>query len=561
MQKHKSPPALADPNAVRLDIATYNPVRTKADRRAVKQGFRFDRAKAKRATDFIERYCCQSIGPGAGEPLVLLNWQLEFVWQLFGWTDRAGVRRFKEAYLEIAKKNGKSTLVAAISLYLLVADGEAVPDIHVNAFDRSQAKIIYDEAARMVRASPDLKKRLEPVPSSKRIVYEAKDGVLAAQSCEVPNKDGANCSAVIFDELHRQRTRAMWDIYKYAGISRKQPLRISITTAGTDRRSICYNRHQHALKIASRAIDDDVRFLGFVYGPQDGEVDIDVDDERVWLQANPSMGVTMSMDEFRDALAEAKRSPESLILFKQLRLNIWTQEVRRYIDLDVWEACPPPRSETEIATTADLSFAGLDLSSVRDLTAYVRITGDLQSGFDVHCRFWIPEETAERRSREDNVPYLAWAEQGFVELTPGPRIDYDTVEAYIIADFATCDFASVYSDFYNAQHLGSRLTQKGVPFTYMRQGFLSMNGPTKMLDRMLASGRIRHGGNPVLSWCAANAVAERDKVDNVMLSKSKSTERIDGMIALVEAIAGAMDLFGAEDPHSSALDEGELFFV
>lgn len=544
----------------RLDINTYDPVRTKSDKEAIRQGFRFDRKRAKRATDFIERYCCQSIGPGAGKPLVLLNWQLEFVWQLFGWVDKNGVRRFKEAYLEIAKKNGKSTLVAAISLYLLVADGEAVPDIHVNAFDRTQAKIIFEEAARMIKASPELRKRLESVPSSKRIVYPDKDGVIAAQSAEVPNKDGANASAVIFDELHRQRTRAMWDIYKYAGISRKQPIRISITTAGTDRKSICYNRHSHALKVAAGSVID-VRFLGIVYGPKDGEINPDIDDPKVWLQANPSMGTTMSLEGFRDDLEEAKRTPESLVLFKQLRLNIWTQEVKKFIDLDMWEGCPPPRDEFEVADSGDLSFAGLDLSSVRDLTAYVRITGDLQNGFDVHCKFWIPAEMAERRAREDDAPYLIWAEQGFVELTPGPRVDYDTIEAYISADFELTKFATLYSDFYNAQHMGSRLIAGGVPFSYMRQGFLSMNGPTKMLDRLLATGRLRHGNNPVLTWCASNAAAERDKVDNVMLSKSKSTERIDGMIALVESIAGAMDTYGAEDPTTSAYDDDEVFFV
>lgn len=528
-----------------LTIDNFDPVVTPSDREALRRGYVFDKARADRPVRFIERLIVQSVGPFEGEPLRLLDWQKSALWRSFGWIDpKTGYRRHRELFIEVPKKQGKGEMASALALYMLMADGEAAPKIALAACDRKQAAQTYDAIERMVkrliRRHPDLCKGLDYSDFYKRIRNKENDGIIETNSSDADSPDGGNLSCVITDELHRWTgsRRKAWNVYLGSGAARTQPLKIIISTSGDDRQSIMYELHQRALKIESGELID-LGFCGVVYGPREGE-EYDPHDEETWFRYNPSLGHTMTLEGFRADYEAAKSSPESWQYWLRTRLGVWTQEAARFIDADLWAACPPRRLAQEIPLGSPV-HAGLDLSSTRDITALVKIIGDIETGVDVHLKAWIPEEEAERREKVNGIPFRRWAEEGYITLTRGSRIDYDAVQADIEADHALTPYQSLMGDHYNAQLVGSRLLAAGVPFVVIRQGLLSLNSPTKLLEKLIAEGKIRHGNNPLLTWCASNCVAVRDKNDNVMLDKAKSHEKIDPVAALVNAVAGLID--------------------
>jgi phage terminase large subunit-like protein len=283
---------------------------------------------------WIERHCVFTQAEWFGRPFRLLPWQKRLILGLFE-LDGSRRRRFRWAYISVAKKNGKSTLLAALNLVLLVADGEGAPEIYLNACDRAQARIIFDESKRMVEASPDLRKRIKAVDHKARLVCQANNGVIIANSADAPNKDGLNPSATLFDELHRQPDRQLWDVFEYASAAREQPITGSITTAGEDDTGVWHEQRQYSEKVNAGEIPD-VTHLGIVYRalPED-----DIDDPATWYKANPSLGETISLDDFRRELEEAKEVPVKLNNFKRLRLNIIARAAAKYFNMERWDAC------------------------------------------------------------------------------------------------------------------------------------------------------------------------------------------------------------------------------
>lgn len=522
-------------------IEDFDPIITPSDREALRQGYVFDRAKADRPVRFIERLIRQSVGPFEGEPLRLLDWQKSALWRCFGWVHKdTGFRRHRELFIEVPKKQGKGEMAAALVNYMLLGDGEAAPKIALAACDRKQAIQTFEAAARMVSRSEYLSREIKVNNYYRTLRSPINDGVAETNSSDSDSPDGGNLSCVVIDELHRWvgARRKAWNVYLGSGAARSQPLKIILSTAGDDRTSIMYELHQRALKIESGA-SIDLGFLGIVYGPRDGE-EYDPHSEETWFRFNPSLGHTVSLEGFRADYESAKSSPESWQYWLRTRLGVWTQEAAKFLSTDAWAACPPRRSPDQIPPDAPV-YAGLDLSSTRDITALVKVVGDLESGVDVFCKAWIPELEAEKREKVNGIQFRRWAEAGWITLTPGSRIDYDLIQAEIEADHALTPYQSLFGDFYNAQLVGSRLLKAGVPFQVIRQGFLSLNSPTKMLEKLIAEGKLRPGDNELLTWCASNAVAIRDKNDNVMLAKDKSHEKIDPIVALINAIAGMID--------------------
>lgn len=508
-------------------------IRNASDELAIAEGCTFDEAAAEMVCDFIEAFCRQSTGKWAGEPLVLLDWQRDYLMRLFGWMRPDGLRRFKTSYLEVAKKNGKSTLVAALAIFLLLADGEGSPEVHLNACDKDQASIIFNEAKRMIQQSPELVKRLEVIDSKKRIVDPRGNGVIRANSADVASKDGVNASAVIFDELHRQKTREMWDIFAYASVARDQAIRISITTAGEEESGPWYEERDRSEKINSGAIPDTTH-LGIVYRALPTE---DLDSPEAWRKANPSLGHTIREDDFGREWEEAKRDPGKLANFMRLRLNIVTKADTAFLDLASWDAC----NASAVFTQGDPCYAGLDLSETNDLSALCYGQGDPYDGFDVKWHFWLPEDNIVELERQHGVPYRAWAEKGFITLTPGSVIDYAFIRRFLNDLAGEVELTRLLTDPFNATKLAIELKeQDGLPVESIRQGFLSLSSPTKELKRLVQSKRIRHGANPIARWHASNAVAETDAAANLKLSKKKSRRKIDGMAALVNMIAAAI---------------------
>jgi phage terminase large subunit-like protein len=527
-------------------------IRGPADRLAIEQGCYFDPSIGKAACEFIETFCCQSKGRWAGQLLVLLPWQTDFLMRLFSWRSPDGKRRFKRAYLEVAKKNGKTTLLSALALLLLIADGEGAPEVYVLAVDRDQASILFDESARMVRSSPEFASRLELVDSRKRIIDPIGNGRIVAGSAEVSQKDGVSASCVIFDELHRSKTRDMWDVMEYAGASREQPLKISITTAGEDTAGIWHEQREYSEKVNAGVIPD-ITHLGVVYRALEED---DIDDPATWRKANPSLGHTISIDDFRRELAEAKEVPTKLANFRRLRLNVVTRGDQAFVGIEQWDACNDFRAALGHANLISEGpvVGGLDLSTVDDLTALAIVNGSIDSEVGVEMAFWLPEENIVDLEKRHQVPYRTWADMGLITLTPGNVIDYSFIRHHINALAQERDLVKLLIDPYNATKLGLELKeQDGLPIEYIRQGYLSLSGATKELLRLILSGQLRHGGHPILRWHASNCVAEQDAAGNIKLSKKKSQKKIDGMAALVNAIAAAVGNLAGQTVHESPL--------
>jgi phage terminase large subunit-like protein len=526
-------------------------IRNPSDVLAISQGCWFDEDSGNDVIDFIESFCKQSQGRWAGEPLILLDWQRDFLMRLFGWKRPDGLRRFKRAYLEVAKKNGKSTMISAFCLVLLLIDREGSPQVFLNACDKEQASIVFDEAKRMVEKSPELAKRLDVVDSRKTIYHAAGDGKIVANSAEIEKKDGLNPSGVVFDELHRQRNRKMWNIFKYAAVAREQAITVAITTAGDAEEGIWFEQREYSEKVNAGVIPDTTH-LGVVYRalPTD-----DIDDPATWAKANPSMGHTIKAEDFSRELEEAKLDPGDLANFMRLRLNIVCRGDTQFVTLEMWDRGNVP----VIIIPHAPAYAGLDLSETQDLTALAILFEDDDESISVIMRFWLPDANILDLERKHNQPYRAWADKGLITLTPGNVVDYAFVRKAINDVAGDFDLRKLLIDPYNAAKLSIELAeQDGLPCESIRQGFYSLNSPTKQLKRLILSGRIHHGGNPIMRWHASNAVTVQDSAGSIKLCKRKSQKKIDGMAALVNAVA-AWDAGDGDGGPSVYEQPGRLF--
>jgi phage terminase large subunit-like protein len=524
-----------------IDAVTERWILNRSDELAVEQGCRFDQKHADKPCEFMEKFCHLSQGRWAGQKLALIGWQRTFTQRLFGWRQRDGRRRFRRAFLMAAKKQGKSPLMSGLALYLLLMDGEQAPECYLCAVDRDQAGLIYTEAERMTQFSPALGKRVEVIPSRK--IITSGHGKIVANSADSPKLDGLNASAVIFDELHRQQNRLLWDVMAYATAARTQPLTISVTTAGESEGDdeIWYEQRRYSKQVEAGVIQDTTH-LGVIYAASE---DDDIDDPATWRKANPSLGVTFTEDDFRRDLEEAKTSPAKLQNFKRLRLNIVCQSEEHFINLPDWDECSEwnqPEADTPL-------FLGLDLSSRDDLTALVGIAGSFASGFDVLCQFWLPKEGIEELEKRHGQPYRQWATEGLIKLTDGNTVDYEAVEADIVQYASSRNLIKLKADPYNGKKLCENLLNKhGLPVEYIRQGYLSLSDPTKTLLELVISRKLRHGGHRILRWHVSNAIARTDPAGNVKLDKSKRRLKIDGVAALVNAIAGAIEAGDSVEP-------------
>jgi phage terminase large subunit-like protein len=503
-------------------------VRSEADERAVLNGCWFDIAAAERVRTFFRKFLRHSKGQWARQPFELLDWQWQqIVAPLFGWKRADGTRRFRRGYIEVPKKNGKSTLFSGLSLYLLAGDGEQGAEVYSAAVDRDQASIVYNEAANMVEASPALASRLGVVRSTKRITFLKTRSFYKALSADVPAKEGLNAHAVLIDELHAQKTRELWDTLRYAGASREQPLHLSVTTAGFDRLSICWEQHEYASHVLSGLIHDSAFFAFISAAAQDD----DWTNSEVWQAANPSFGITLSADQFAEDCREAQESPAKENSFRRYRLNQWTEQDVRWLNMEKWDAC----AAIPIGLEGRDCYAGLDLSSTTDITALALVfPGD--DRYDVLCYFWVPEEGARQRERRDHVPYTQWIRQKHIEATPGEVVDYDVIRKRINELGKQFNICEICIDRWNATQLATQLGQDAFQIVAFGQGYASMSAPTKKLEELVLSGRIAHGGNPVLRWMASNVSLEKDAADNWKPSKKKSIERIDGIVAMIMGI-------------------------
>lgn len=514
---------------------------------------RYDEKKADHAVAFIQNLK-HTKGKWDGKPFFLLPWQEQIVRDIFGIVNPEGKRQFRSAYIEIPKKNGKSELAAAIALYLLYGDGEASAEVYSCANDRSQASIVFDVAKRMVEKSPALLKRSKIAAATKRIVNYRNAGFYQVLSAETGTKHGLNISGLVFDEIHAQPNRKLYDVMtKGSGDAREQPLFFIITTAGTDKESICYELHTKALDIMNgRKIDHS--FYPVIYGLSDED---DWNDEANWYKANPSLGYTISIDRVRDAYRDALENPAEENVFKQLRLNIWTNSTVVWIPEHIYERGNLPINPAELEGRD--CYAGLDLSSTSDITALVLVFPPRTENekYIVLPFFWLPEETLELRCRRDHVLYDVWQRQGYILTTEGNVIHYGFIERFIERLGEKYHIIEIAYDRWNATQMVQNLEDMGFTMVPFGQGFKDMSPPSKELYKLLMEGNINHGGNPVLKWMAQNVVMRQDPAGNIKPDKERSVEKIDGIVALIMGL----DRCIRSAPATSVYDERGILFI
>ena len=423
-----------------------------------------------------------------------------------------------------------SELAAAVALYLLYADNEPSAEVYGAAADRQQASIVFDVARQMVDMTPALVKRSKIMAAGKRIVNYQNAGYYQVLSAEVGTKHGLNVSGLVFDELHSQPNRQLYDVLtKGSGDAREQPLYFLITTAGTDRESICYEVHMKALDILQgKKIDPS--FYPVVYGLPD---DADWNDEANWYKANPSLGYTIKIDRVRAAYKDALENPAEENVFRQLRLDQWVGSLVAWIPEHVYDKGDIP-IDMEKLKGRDC-YAGLDLSSTSDITAFVMVFPPEAEGenYIVLPHFWLPRETLKLRVRRDHVPYDLWEKQGLFHITEGNVVDYEFVRKTIGELAEQYHICEIGVDRWNATQLITELAGDGFTMVPIGMGFKDMSPGMKELYKLLLEGKITHGGNPILRWMAGNVVAEIDAAENIKPSKKKATEKIDGIVALI----------------------------
>jgi phage terminase large subunit-like protein len=515
----------------------------------------YDKAAADLVVMFIEQLS-HTKGDFYNKPFHLMPWQEKIIRDLFGVLKPDGYRQFTTAYIEIPKKCGKSELAAAVALYMLCADGEQRAEVYGCAADRDQASLVFDVACDMVKLHKTLSKYCDIRPSRKTIHFRPTNSIYKAVSAEVAGKSGVNVSGLVFDELWVQKDRKFFDMMtKGTSDARKNPLHFIITTAGNDVNSICYELHQKAEDILSGRKHDET-FYPVIFG---ASMDEDWTDPEVWKKANPSLGVTISIDKVKAACESAKQNPQEENAFRQLRLDQWVKQSVRWMPMDKWDACSFKVREEDLY--ARVCYGGLDLSSTTDITAFVLVfpPEDDNDKYVVLPYFWLPEDTLDLRVRRDHVPYDLWQKQGAIQTTEGNVIHYGFIEKFIERLGEKYNIREIAFDRWGAVQMVQNLEGMGFTVVPFGQGFSSMSSPTKELMRLTLDQKIAHGGHPVLRWMMDNVFVRTDPAGNIKMDKEKSTEKIDGAVALVMALDRAIRC--GNNTGESVYDSRGILFI
>lgn len=487
------------------------------------------KARAADALGFIENLR-HFIGRWAGHPFILAKWQQAVITRIFGTLNDDGTRKIRTAYIEVPRKNGKSHLAAAVALYMLCADGESGAEVYGAGYDRDQASIVFRIASQMVRAQPELDQILDIHEATKKIIDRETGSFYQAVSRETLGAHGYNPHCIVFDEIHTQKTRELYDTLVMGMGARIQPLIFGITTAGDEHESVlCKELHDYSEKVV-RGLIKDPTWYACIYGAAPND---DWTSPKVWKKANPNFGVTIFPDYLAAECKKAQRMPSFENAFRRFHLNQWLKQAVRWMPLREWDACRGPKADLN----GQICYGGLDLASSIDIAALcLAFPGD-----PIHILpfFWVPEDTI----REMGGLYAGWLRDGFIRETPGNFIDHRIIRRDINEIGRQYRIKQINFDPFNAAKLTTELAEEdGFTMAQFRQGFLSMSPPTKELMRSILGRAIAHGGHPVLRWMVDNAVTRTDPAGNIKLDRAKSAGKIDGLIALVMAMDGVQRL-------------------
>lgn len=541
------------PTSTTSETSWTEPAHTSAGKQ-LPPGAYYDQEAADRAVRFFSLLKLVE-GEHAGKTFELMPWmEYEIVRPLFGYKREDGRRLYRTMWLEVPRKNAKTTLAAGLAIYGLIADREPGAQVYIGARDRPQARLCFDLARKIIEASPHIASRCQ---THRSYIQTKKNGnVLRALSGDAPGQHGLNAHFAILDEVHVHRSRDLWDVLSSSVGARRQPLIIGITTAGVyDPHSIAWEQHSYAIKVASGEIEDP-SYLAVIYNA--GDDDAPWDDPESWRKANPSLGRTIGETFLEEEARRAKVSPARQTSFKQLYLNSWTREVQRWIDMAAWDACGAERIDRDKLKGRDC-YVGLDLSSTTDVSAAVAAFQEEDGSFTIVPHFWLPEADLAERERRDRLPYRQWANEGHLTLTPGNVIDYAWIKDWLKRFADEHRIVELAYDPWNATGLITELADAGMTCVPTRQGFGTMSAPTKELERLIMAGGIRHGGHPVLRAHVDAARVKSDPAGNVKPDKSSSASRIDGLVATIMAINSGM--LKAGGPGRSVYEERGIEFA
>lgn len=517
-------------------------------------GLEFKEKEAARAIDFIEGVLTHAEGMLAGKPFLLQPWQRAIVGNLFGWYRKDGSRRYREGLVFCPRKSGKTPLLSAILLFVMVCDAEHGAQIYSAAADKEQAALLFRHAAGMVRNRPSLSSIIKVYGGMTRrsLVYENLNSVYRALSSDAKTKHGLAPSLVVVDELHAMPDRELVDTLAtgMASKNRQNPLLLYITTADYDRPSICNEKHAYASAVRDGSVED-LYFLPAIYeaAPED-----DWTDEKVWEKANPNLDVSVSRDYLRAECAKAKANPSLENTFRRLHLNQKTSTDVRWMPLREWdlssgldaENAASWRTHWITALEGKPCVLGLDLSNKHDVTAVVAVFPPIEdrSHWVVLPWFQVPKESAnkrdERHTKRELESFNLWSRQGYMDISPGNWIDYAAVKEKILWCNEHYDVRDVAYDAWNAESVAQDLDRMGVSVVKVAQGVASLSEPMKQLYGLVLERKFHHGGNPVLRWMMGNVSAKMDENGNIRPDKAKSTERIDGVSATITAMSRAL---------------------
>ena len=492
---------------------------------------------ATRAVDFFSLFLKHDKGKWAGQPFHLSAWQVSVVANLFGWIRPDGTRRYRSSLIELPRKTGKSHLCAGLALYCLLADKEQGGEVYTAAADRDQASIVFGIAKRFVQADEYLSKSCQIYRNA--IVVPETSSSMKALSSDSRTAHGLNASIIICDELHvwtKPDARELYEALVTSQGARKQPLNISITTAGTSEPTLWRDLHQYSEQVRDNIVED----MGFLPAIWSAKKDEPWDDVKVWERVNPSLGITTPIEFYEQECAKAKALPSYANAFRRLYLNQPTEQMTRWLPMTEWDECENRLTDKDLEGRH--CYAGLDLSTTLDLTALVLVfprTVEEGGGYDVLPFFFVPKDNMAKRQRDDHVPYSQWREEGHLIATQGDVVDYTYIRNKLNELGKSHDIREIAVDRWNATQVAVWLEQDGFEVAYFGQGYKSMSAPSKELEASVVSKKLRHGNHPVLRWNASVCANEEDAAGNIKPSKKRSHERIDGIVATVMGIARA----------------------
>lgn len=505
--------------------------------------YRFDEAIGARACRFVDLMPhikgewarpVYEDGQLAYATLNMEDWQVFKTINLFGWVHAAtGLRRFRRAYEEVARKNAKSTWAAAVLLLLLAADGEPGAQVYSAATTGDQAREVFDVARNMADRKPDFKHRFGVDVGRHDITVATTASGAKPLNAEGTTLDGLNIHGAVVDELHAHKTRALFDVLDSATGARSQPLIIMITTAGSDRSGICYEQRDYTIKVLERTIIDETWF-GMIFTIDDGDL---WHDPAVWRKSNPNLGVSVKVDDLQAACRKALATPSAQGNFLTKRLNVWVNADSAWMDMIAWDRCANP------ALTVDQvrhlpCVSGLDLASKVDVAAKVSLFIDEAADkYYLIPTFWLPERAVEQGR---NSQYDGWRRAGHINVTDGDVTDFDQIEQAVRDDLADLDLREAAADPWQASQLISHLIDDGAPMVEYRQTVQTMSEPMKELEALVLQGKLEHNGNPAMTWMISNVVCHRDAKDNIYPRKERDENKIDGPVAAIIALGRAM---------------------